>query len=121
MKNAIMFLFIAIASCAYGVGINSTSIPHGAEEIKLQGLLDVNAGPTDVEAYYIGNNIYVDFHQDFGNVTVSLYNATGLLIYNDVVNTAVQSLLVIPIDNYAEFHFTLVLESANGYIEGVII
>lgn len=120
MKNAIMFLFIAIAGCAYGTEIHSTSIPHGAEEIKLQGLLDVNAGPTDVEAYYYGNNIYVDFHQNFGNVSVMFYNDSGLLIYSDIVNTVVQSQLVIPINNYAEFYFTLVLESANGYAEGVL-
>ena len=78
----------------------------------------MNQSPNDIEAYADENYVYIYFHRSFGNVSLSLYNATGLLVYSDVVNTTVQQTVIIPITGTVDGTYTLVLENVNGYIEG---
>lgn len=93
-------------------------IPSGAEQIKLKGKLDFNAGPDDIEAGATDNTVYLYFNQNFGNVSISLYNAMGNLIYNSVVDTSMQQLVIIPITSTISGNYTVVLDNANGYAEG---
>ena len=93
-------------------------IPCGAEQIKLQGKLDVNVGPDDIEAGATEQAVYLYFNQNFGNVSISLYNPTGILVYNCVVDTSMQQLVVIPIASSVSGTYTVVLDNANGYAEG---
>lgn len=112
----LLLLFLCIASLP---GIcKTTDPPSGASEIRLIGTLDANQGPNGVEAYVYQNTVYVYFHQNFGNVSISLYNELGVTVYNDVVNTAVQQTVIIPIPGNLDFTYTLVLENNNGYVEG---
>ena len=94
------------------------SIPHGAEEIILHGTLNLGNGPSRIEAYLYGEFVYVNFNHNYGNVSVSLYNASGLLVYGDVVDTSVQPTVIIPVTGGTSGTYTLVLDSANGYAEG---
>lgn len=118
MKKAITLLIVIAACCVYGMETTKTSIPHGAEEIVLHGLLETNAGPEDVEAYIDGDFLYVSFHRSFGNVSITLYNPNNLIIYSGVVNTAVQQLVVIPVSLSAEGIYTIVLDNNSEYAEG---
>ena len=95
-----------------------TDPPTTAEQIHLQGLLDTNAGPDDVEAYVDGNYIYVSFHRNFGNVSITIYSPSGSIVYCDVVNTAIQQLVVIPITEFLDGIYTIVLENVTGYADG---
>lgn len=114
-KNVLLILF-----CVVGLtGIcGTTDPPTGADKIHLIGQLDLNQGPNDVEAYAADNYVYIYFHRNFGNVNITLYNVTGVIIYNDVVNTAVQQTVIIPIISIVDGPLTLVLENASGYAEG---
>ena len=96
----------------------NVSIPIGYEEIFLHGLLDINQGPTDIEAYTDQNNVYVSFHRSFGNVSVTLYNPSNIMIYSNEVSTNNEQLLIIPLTGGASGTYLLELESANGYAEG---
>ena len=58
------------------------------------------------------------FNQSFGNVSISIYNAMGNMVYNTVSNTAVQQTVIIPFSNLASGTYTVVLTNANGYAEG---
>lgn len=118
MKKAFLLLFAFAVCGVYGMKTVQTSIPYGAEEIDLHGQLDLNAGPNDIEAYLYQNSVYVYFHQSFGNVHITLYDPNGSIIYNDVVNTAVQPLVIIPITSQAEGNYTIVLENPSGYLDG---
>ena len=93
-------------------------IPSGAEQIKLKGKLDVNAGPDDIEAGATEQAVYLYFNRNFGNVSISLYNATGNLIYSSVVDTSMQQLVVIPINSTVSGTYTVVLDNASGFAEG---
>lgn len=93
-------------------------IPSTAERIILQGRLDLNAGPDDIEAGATEQAVYLYFNHSFGNVSISLFNATGLLIYNCVVDTSMQQLVVIPITSMVSGTYTVVLSNANGIVEG---
>ena len=93
-------------------------MPNGAEKIELHGCLMFNIGANSIEAYSYNNEIFIHFNQSFGNVSISLYNAIGNLIYNCVVDTSTQQLVVIPINNVASGTYTVVLDNANGYVEG---
>ena len=78
----------------------------------------LNAGPNSIEAYVYQNSVYVYFHQNFGNVQITLYDPNAVIIYNDVVNTAVQQIVIIPITSQAEGIYTIVLENPSGYADG---
>lgn len=93
-------------------------IPSDADKIELIGKLDLNAGPDDIEAGATQNNVYLYFNQSFGNVSITIYNDSGLLVYNSVVDTSMQQYVVIPILSTAPGTYTVVLDTANGYAEG---
>ena len=114
-KHLLLILF-----CIVGLsGIcETTNPPLGADEIHLVGQLDLNQGPNDIQAYADENYVYIYFHRNFGNVSITLYNVMGVMIYNDVVNTTVQQTVIIPITGIVDSTLTLVLENANGYAEG---
>lgn len=113
----LLLLFLCIVSLS---GICETTDPptNGADRIVLRGSLDLNYNPNDVEAYVDQNYVYIYFHQNFGNVSITLYNETGVTVYSDVVNTAVQQTVIIPISGFTDTTYVLVLENANGYAEG---
>lgn len=92
--------------------------PSGSEIIYLQGKLDLNAGPDDIEAYVDGSAVHVYFHHSFGYVGVTLYSPLGVAIYNNVIDTEVLQHVVIPFFGNTSGTFTLVLENANGYVDG---
>lgn len=94
------------------------NIPSTAEIIKLQGRLDFNTNPDDIEAGATDNAVYLYFNQNFGNVSISLYSPMGLLVYNCVVDTSMQQLVVIPIASSVSGTYTVVLDNANGLVEG---
>lgn len=130
MKNR---LFILVGLCALGLcaldtqamNFNQASfnytddnVPTGYELIILQGKLDCNAGPNAVVAGANENSVYIGFNQDFGNVSISIYNEAGLVVYSTVVNTSVQQVVIIPFSSAASGTYTVELNSANGYVDG---
>ena len=115
-KKLLVLLLFAVSLS--GVSSTTDPPPTGADRIELMGLLDINHGPNDVEAFADQNFVYIYFHQVFGVVCVSLYNEAGMMIHNDVVNTAIQQQLVIPITGLVDGVYTVVLENATGYADG---
>ena len=92
--------------------------PQGFEKIDLLGDLLYNVGPNAVVAGANDNAVYIHFNQSFGNVSISIYNGAGLVVYSTVVNTSVQQTYIIPIFSGTGGPYTIVLDSANGYAEG---
>ena len=92
--------------------------PQGFEKIDLLGDLMLNHGPNAVVAGANENSVYIGFNQDFGNVSITIYNGTGLVVYSTVVDTSVQQVVIIPITTAASGTYTVVLDNANGYAEG---
>ena len=88
------------------------------DEIRLYGKLDVSIGPNAVVAGANENSVYIGFNQDFGNVSISIYNEAGLVVYSTVVNTSVQQVVIIPFFSAASGSYTVELSSANGYADG---
>ena len=93
-------------------------IPSDADKIELKGKLDLNAGPGDIEAGATETAVYLYFNQSFGNVSITIYNDSGLLVYTSVVDTSMQQYVVIPILSTAAGTYTVVIDNANGYAEG---
>ena len=94
------------------------SLPTGYEEIILQGDLMWGIGPNAIVAGANRNSVYLHFNQSFGNVDIKIYNDTGNLVYNSVVDTSVQQTMIIPISGTTSGTYTVVLSNANGYAEG---
>ncbi len=92
--------------------------PQGFEKIDLLGDLMLNHGPNAVVAGANENSVYIGFNQDFGNVSITIYNGAGLVAYSTVVDTSVQQVVIIPITTAASGTYTVVLDNANGYAEG---
>ena len=116
MKKALIVIcFCVLSSTAKSI---VSDPPSTAESILLIGVLDVSAGPNDVLAYYYENAVYISFIHNYGNVSISLYNTSHFLVYNDIFNTDVETVIYIPIIDNSYGTYTLVMESANGYAEG---
>lgn len=105
----------------FSTSINQMNdLPHGYEEIELFGNLLLSSGPDAINAGIGEDAVYIEFNQNLGNVTISLYGESGALVYNAVVNTGVQQLVIIPINNEPGVSYTLELNNAAGYAEGFI-
>ena len=74
--------------------------------------------PNAIVAGASDNAVYIGFNQDFGNVSITIYNGAGLVAYSTVVDTSVQQVVIIPITTAASGTYTVVLDNANGYAEG---
>lgn len=92
--------------------------PVGYEVIILHGCLDRNASPNAIVAGASDDAIYIGFNQNYDNVNIAIYNEAGLVVYNTVVNTSVQTVVIIPFTNAASGVYTLELSNANGYADG---
>ncbi len=75
-------------------------------------------GPNTIVAGASDDAVYIGFNQDFGNVNISIYNGMGGLVYSTVVNTSVQSVVIIPFTSAASGSYTVELNSADGYADG---
>ncbi len=130
MKKRLLFL---LCICLLGVSVletqafnleplfieeNSDELPPDYDVIELKGSLVLNVGHIAVEAGFNETSVYIQFNQNLGNVTVTVYNPGGSTIYSGVVNTAVQQLLVIPMTFSTEGTYTVVIENATGYADG---
>ena len=128
-------VFLLASICALGLGswdvqaynpqpvlinkcMEDNHIPAGANEIRLKGKLNCNTAPDDIEAGATDNAVYLYFNQNHGNVSISLYSPMGFLVYNCVVDTSMQQLVVIPIASSVSGTYTVVLDNANGLVEG---
>lgn len=116
--NVKTLIFLCLCAIGITANCNAADPPISAEQIHLHGTLDLGAGFNDIEAYVDENAVYLYFHRNFGYVNVTIYNPYGLTIYSDVVNTAVQQLLVIPVSLNDEGIYTIFLENATGYADG---
>lgn len=94
------------------------NLPEGYEVIELHGDLATNVGPNAIVAGASDDAIYIGFNEDLGNVNISIYNGTGNLVYSTVVNTSVQSVVLIPFQNFTSGTYTIELSNATGYVEG---
>lgn len=92
--------------------------PQGFEKIILFGNLLLNVGPNAIVAGASEDAIYIGFNQSFGNVSISIYNSMGSIVYSTVVNTDVQQVFIIPFTNAASGNYVVELSNANGYAEG---
>ena len=96
----------------------TVDLPPDYDEIVLKGSLMLNAGPNAFDAGVNENSVYIRFNQNLGYVSVTIINPYGWTIYNDVVNTAVQQVLVVPISFTAEGIYTIILDNADDNAEG---
>lgn len=94
------------------------NVPSGYEAIYLQGKLSYSTGPNDVVAGANKNSVYLHFNQNCGNVSISIYNAEGNLVYNSVVDTSLQRTFIIPITGSSNGIFSVVLDNSAGFAEG---
>ena len=62
--------------------------------------------------------VYIGFNEDLGNVNISIYNDMGGLVYSTMVNTGVQSVIIIPFGGVASGTYIVELNSADGYADG---
>lgn len=95
-----------------------TDVPPEFNIVELHGDLATSVGPNAIEAGANNSSVYLHFNHNFGDMSISIYNAAGNLVYSTVVNTAVQETVVIPILGTASGTYTVSLSNANGYAEG---
>ena len=131
MKKKILLIGVL---CAFGLctweaqALNYTSTPviegvmtdppQGYEKIELQGSLMYGINPNAIIAGASDDAVYIGFNEDLGNVNISIYNDMGGLVYSTMVNTGVQSVIIIPFGGVASGTYIVELNSADGYADG---
>lgn len=98
--------------------IETLDVPPNTTKIDLNGDLMYSIGPDSVEAFLSKNSVQVCFHQNFGNVSITLFGNTGGMVYSGIVNTAVQQTVFIPLAGTPSGTYTLVLNNVSGMAEG---
>lgn len=96
-------------------------IPPNETIIVLHGDLEFNPEYNYIEAYADGDYVYIYFHQNFGYVNIIIMTEMGGTIYDNTINTAVQTTCIIPMSGFITGKYTLILNNANGYAEGDFI
>lgn len=102
------------------ININNVedNVPDGYDVIVLHGTLMFGINPNAIVAGASDDAVYIGFNQDFGNVSISIYNGMGNTVYSTVVNTSVQTAIIIPFATAASGSYTVELSNANGYADG---
>lgn len=133
MKTKVLFFasLMALSFCTsqvQAVNVNPVAIPinkwemadppHGYDKINLQGTLMFGIDPNAIVAGVSDNAVYIGFNQRFGNVNISIYNSMGILVHSTVVNTDMQSVVIIPFIGVASGTYTVEINSANGSADG---
>ena len=126
LKFVFLICFGALGFVANSLAVNlgnkdcreQVLFPNGLDEIVLHGDLVMSEGPDAIDAGVGENDVLIQFNQRFGNVSISFYNESGALIYNNVVNTDVQQSVIIPINNANSGSYSLELNNPNGSAEG---
>lgn len=130
MKKKLLYLvcFCIFGLCAMeaqAVNLKSASIinvednvPTGFEVIELQGSLMYGVSPNAINAGANRNSVYLHFSRSFGNVNVRIYNESGSLVYNSIVDTSAQQTVIIPLAGNSNGTYAVELDNANGFAEG---
>lgn len=96
----------------------SDNLPAGYTKIDIQGKLNYNTGPNDIEAGVNDYSVYIHFNKGFGLVGISIYNESGNLVYHCVLDTATQRTIIIPMTNTASGNYYVMFDNATGSAEG---
>lgn len=120
MKTRFLLVITCLCLSIFGNGLATSygDNPPNQTAIVLIGQLDNNQGPNDVEAYTDQVNVYVVFHRSFGVVNITLYNESWVSIYSNVVDTAIQQTVIIPISGTPSGIYSVLLENGLGFSEG---
>lgn len=92
--------------------------PAGYEKIELLGDLMLKIGPNVIVAGASDDAVYIGFNEDLGNVNICIYNDMGGLVYSTMVNSGMQSVVIIPFSSVASGTYIVELNNANGYADG---
>lgn len=98
--------------------VSQVTIPEGYDIIELYGDLIRGSNLNAIEAGIGENDIYIHFNQNLETVSIYLYNDSGVLLYHNMVNTAIQQTVIIPINSAYNGSYYLEINNATGYAEG---
>ena len=98
--------------------VSQVTIPEGYDIIELYGDLIRGSNLNAIEAGIGENDIYIHFNQNLETVSIYLYNDSGVLLYHNLVNTAIQQTVIIPINSTYNGSYYLEIDNATGYAGG---
>lgn len=98
--------------------IMEDNVPTGYEVFELRGDLMLGIDPNAINAGANRNSVYLHFSRSFGNVNVRIYNESGSLVYNSIVDTSAQQTVIIPLAGNSNGTYAVELDNANGFAEG---
>ena len=93
------------------------NLPAGYTKIDIQGKLNYNTGPNEVVAGVDDNSVYIHFNDSFGLVSIAIYNESNTLVYYCVLDTDIQSTVIIPFTN-TNGNYSVMFDNATGSAMG---
>lgn len=126
MRRSIKFLFLTLclmASVNSGFALSNDNRDHHEEnELILQGQMNplgrsrFQALP--IHASFDSENLYVDFNVDLGNLTITIYSATGGVAHNETVYAQSNDGVQISLNGFAPGSYLVVFSNASGSMMG---
>lgn len=129
MRRSVKFLFLALclaASVNSGFALSNDNRNHDepdpATQIILQGQINplgrnrIQALP--INAMVDAENLYVDFNVDLGNLTITIYSATGGPVQNETVYAQANDGVQISLNGFAPGCYLVVFSNGQGSMMG---
>ena len=108
-------------SQTYSIIMSSDKIELTEGEIDLggdlMGKLD-RFTPDPIEITTTSGGISIQFNANLGDVTVGITNAFGATVYSTIINSAVQTTLFIPTQNFPSGTYSITISNSNGSASG---
>lgn len=126
MRRSIKFLFLALclaASVNSGFALTNDNRDHEHEnELLLQGQINP-LGRSRIQALPIraavdSENLYVDFNVDLGNLTITIFSATGGPVHNETVYAQANDSVQISLNGFAPGCYLVVFSNGQGSMMG---
>ncbi|MBR4390714.1 MAG: DUF3244 domain-containing protein [Bacteroidales bacterium] len=118
ISSFILIIGLSIYALLHAQQSNDVPVLEGYEKIVLQGRLETGTGPNDIGASVDDDTVYIGFGHSFGNVSITLCDGLGYLVYNSTINTSVQDLVSIPFSGSTSGTYRLALSNSFGVVEG---
>lgn len=91
--------------------------------IDLKGKLkhEDDRGTTSIEATQNGSVLQVTFNEDFGEVTIIIENISGAEVYNNAIDSGIQSNVFIPLAGYPSGNYMITFITMEGTASGSFV
>ena len=118
-----IYLFLLLSCCLLSMSMGGMVNSKHSDNIDLMGNLSTSVPKSlvqPIQAFITGQFIEVNFNESLGTIVISIYDETGIAVYQQPVNTYAGQQVFIDITSFEEGEYKIeFVNSKNEYLVGV--